>query len=189
MCGFTICQHLVNVHDVSGGDDECDVHTWEHWKDSFASAIEAADGRVLAIIDPEGMFFTRSWVMLETYFAREYNAYTACDGASGFDMSAFSDVANAVGQEGYRGAAWIKETYHRMPRREGLRAVGITDGPAAVDSTRLVSGHPIAQTYRQSFFPIEHLRAGLSACLSSSSASVAADRVAILNYVAGRLAT
>ena len=63
-------------------------------------------------------------------------------------------------------------------------AVGITDGPVAVDRAPGVG--PLAQTFRQSFFPAALIQQVSCIQVQDASATVQEDKVRILNYIAGR---
>jgi len=132
VCAYAVCQHTVSSSAVEQASESVVAHyeQWERWRDGFVRAIEAAEGRVVTILDKRGITYTRAWCMLEVYFARVYDIYTSADDCGAYDMDNFSKIAAAVGKEGLRGSAWLTETYARLPTKRGIPAVGITDGPA-----------------------------------------------------------
>lgn len=104
--------------------------------------------------------------------------------AAHLDLSSYADIANRVAAEGFVGTHWLAEVIRRLPIKGGHLAVGITDGPVAIDKAQGVSA--ACQTFRQSHFPVALLRCVEHVRVEVTSATVADDKRHILNYIAGR---
>ena len=177
---YWVCAYAINQHDVS--DDVRKDPTLS----PFARAIELVEGRVLSIFDAEGVTLSRIWCCLEIYLgmAGTYEIYTCHEDAALYDLSEFAQISAGVAKEGFRAGAWLAEVIRRLPVKHGQKAVGITDGPVAVD--RAFGVAPICKTFRESHFPVELIQKVSRIRIQDSSATVAEDKMHILNYIAGK---
>ncbi len=179
---YWVCAFAINQHDALD-----DVRRIDPSDSSFARAIEVAEGRVLSIIDADGITLSRIWCCLEIFLglAGTYDIYAPVEHAAAYDLSGYDNIASEVGEDGYVGGAWLAEVIRRLPiKPAAFQAVGLTDGPAAVDSAQGVSA--ACQTFRQSHFPVELIRRVSELHVQDTTATVSDDKRHILNYIAGR---
>ena len=175
---YWVCAYANNQHAL-----EDDVTT-DPAQSAFVKAIKLAEGRVLSVLDEGGVCYTRIWCILELHraLAGTYNIYTAREGCTAYDLARVDELKHAVGRE-KRGREWYEEVLARLPVVKDRRAVGLTDGPAKVDGTWVAAA---VQVYRQSSFPVELVRRIFDVRVQDARASFDADRVRILNFIAGR---
>ena len=91
------------------------------------------------------------------------------------DTSQLEAIQAAVGAEGFRGSAWREEVWRRLPLVEGLRAVGLTQGPCLIDA-----GEAELQTLRQASFPMRVLQLAVQRRVQGGETSDPADHERIL---------
>ena len=179
---YWVCAYAINQHDMNGDlrmdPSEC----------AFVRAIDLVDGRVLSVLDAEGMALKRIWCCLEVFFglASTYEMYTYCatKQSAAYDLKDFGEISRAVSAQGLRGSDWLAEVVRRLPVRRDRHAVGMTDGPVAVDNAKGVAAY--CQTFRQSFFPVSLIRHASAVRVQECLASFEADKRHILNFMAGR---
>lgn len=140
---------------------------------SFHKAIRRSKGTV-AILDSAGIYWSRIWCDYEVYVALEgpheqrytFDVYTATQGVT--------DQCSFMHQD-------LPPLY--------CEAVGLTDGPCAADEKAMFpSLAGMMKLRREANFPAFQQRAGLGIELQKGNASMAADKVHILNAIAGNTA-
>jgi hypothetical protein len=148
---------------------------------SFHRAMRLARGTI-ALIDPDGAYFSRVWCCYEVHVAltmedAERDAGALVHGRHTFDV--YTACANARGVPAHAGGG----TRVGRPRH----AVGIVDGVAPADAG--LAGHQHAPRFkaeREAPFPATLLSVGMAARLQDGRASVERDRTRILNSMAAR---
>ena len=176
---YWVCAYANNQHDV-----QCDIGG-DPAATSFMRAIKLAEGRVLTVLDENGVTYERVWCCLEISAGLDgtYEVYTAHEGCEAYDGSQWQSVAAAAAQEmGIELTELTRgEVLRRLPLLKDRRAVGLTSTMCAADV-----GRPALQTYRQQFFPIELVLRAFGIRIEAAKATVPHDKRTILNHIAQR---
>eukprot|EP00933_Yihiella_yeosuensis_P032455 TRINITY_DN26046_c0_g1_i1.p1 TRINITY_DN26046_c0_g1~~TRINITY_DN26046_c0_g1_i1.p1 ORF type:complete len:518 (+),score=89.84 TRINITY_DN26046_c0_g1_i1:54-1607(+) len=156
---YWICAYANNQHELNG------YVTCDPKQSAFRLAMDACEG-VVSVVDKSAMCWSRIWCCYEVSVCLEssgpehmkYDMYTACD-----HLHSFTD------KNGRPVGAPCKR-----------KAVGITDGFAAVDG-----GWADYKSNRENHFPESLISDALCLKLEHGQASVDSDRVHILNAIVG----
>lgn len=181
---YWVCAYANNQHRLEG-----DV-TADPSGSSFVKAIRLAKGRVLSVMDEDGVTYDRIWCGLEIYLGlsfETYEVYTAPRaGCRGPDMKSF-DRAVETKPAGTTTRQTFQYISQRMDLEEPRDAVGITDGLAERDGNDQFR-FPFIKVSREKHFPLNLVRAALDSRIQDGKATKDADRLRILEFIKSTVA-
>jgi len=177
---YWVCAYANNQHDLKSANLD------DPEKSSFMKAMKQANSKVLSIVDPNAVKYTRIWCGLEVFMGLygRYEVYSVPDAGTckAYDIDLYKNLL-LHRDEGKTNIELWKDVEEQLKNSLQTRtAVGITVGLAENDGDGMLRFARI-KAFREKCFPIEPLKKIMGVHIQECDATNPEDKTRILEYI------